>query len=110
MTEEHYGPRPYGWARRHDRVREVMGRLSTDATLAGAWPELDDLGQYGTRRLLDAYDRADTARQQRQRRYRDAVTELEKALWAAARDARVRGNTRPLDILTHAQVREGTPE
>jgi hypothetical protein len=35
---------------------------------------------------------------------------LEKALCAAARDAQVLGNSRPLDLLTRAQIREGTPE
>ncbi|WP_210608792.1 hypothetical protein [Streptomyces rhizosphaericus] len=91
-------------------VRELMGQLSTDAALAGAWPELEDLDQFGTRRLLTAYEQAETSRESGGRMYRGAVAALERALWAAARDANVRGNPRPLDILTRAQVREDIAE
>lgn len=93
-----------GSVTRHDRVRELLGQLSTDATLNGAWPELEDVSQYGTRRLLTAYERAESARSAASRmrgrlRYSEAVTELENALSAAALDARVLGNKTPVELL-----------
>lgn len=46
MRREPGGPRTYGWAQRHDAVRELLGQLATDATLAGVWPGLDELAQF----------------------------------------------------------------
>lgn len=40
----------------------------------------------------------------------EILQQLEKALWAAALDAKVLGNPRPLGILTRAQLRDGGPE
>jgi len=101
--------RTYGWAQRHDYVRELMGRLTTDATLADVWPELDDLGQFGTRRLLDAYEQAERAGE-RGRGYGKAVAQLERALWAAARDAKALGNPRPAELLSRAGVQDEIPD
>ncbi|WP_189827904.1 hypothetical protein [Streptomyces finlayi] len=87
-----------------------MGQLSTDAVLAGVWPELDDVAQFGTRLVLEAYGQADTLRDRGGRRYREAVACLERELRAASRDANILGNPRPLALLTRAQLGDGSPQ
>ncbi|MFF9074556.1 hypothetical protein OIU91_41260 (plasmid) [Streptomyces sp. NBC_01456] len=95
---------------RHDRVKELLGALATDTSWRAGWPELEDIEQFGTRRLLTAYGRAEDAERHIGRvrgftSYHAAITELEAALQAAAHDARVLGNPGPRALLDHLETR-----